>query len=428
MKRLITGIIAVAVLAYLPACAQKDDKTATASPELIASLSYPAAVAFDANTLRVKYSVENSTKNAVNTFAYKTLSPVLANSEGNTCFSPLSLYYALALVTAGAAGTTQQEMLSLLNFSADGNLSARCADMYEQLYTDNEISKLKIADSLWVNNSIWPSIELNKSYLDSAVSDFFSSVFKLDFSSAGAGKEMGQWISDNTNGALSPSIDVDDFAVISILNTVYFYDQWTTEFDEKITRQDTFYLDSGDTVNCSFMNKEYSGDYHKGEGYTSSWIQLKNGGIMFFVLPDEGVSVETLVASEDSLKSMFSQDEKTPGIIVWSIPKYSFGTTLSLQDMLKTLGMTLAFSNNADFSNMTNDPVCISKIQQGTHIAIDEKGVEAAAYTEIILPPTCPEPPDQKVEMVLNRPFLFGIVAPNGTLLFVGVCSNPAEN
>ncbi len=149
---------------------------------------------------------------------------------------------------------------------------------------------------------------------------------------------------------------------------------------------------------------------------------------MLFARPDEGVSVESLAASEDSLISMFSQDEEVPGIIVWSIPKFSFGTTFLLKDALEVLGMTLAFAENADFSNMTRVPVYISNIQQGTHIAINEQGVEAAAYTEIMLPPTCPEPPDQKVEMDLNRPFLFGIVAPNGTLLFAGVCRNPAEN
>ncbi len=242
MKKLITGIMTVALLACLPSCAQTSNGVAGTSPELIASPSYPAPIAFDESdpyTQREKrgnYPVADSTESAVNTFAYQTTSSVLASIEDNACFSPLSLYYALALATVGANGTTQREMLSLLSFSSADNLRAQCANMYEQLYTDNEISKLKIADSLWVNTNVWPSIELNKSYLDSAVSNFYAFMFKLDFSSADAGKAMGQWISDNTNGTLSPSLDVDDSAVISILNTVNFYDQWTAEFDEADTK------------------------------------------------------------------------------------------------------------------------------------------------------------------------------------------------
>jgi len=34
--------------------------------------------------------------------------------------------------------------------------------------------------------------------------------------------------------------------------------------------------------------------------------------------------------------------------------------------------------------------------------------------------------PKDKAEMILNRPFIYGIAAANGTLLFIGVCMNPA--
>ena len=35
--------------------------------------------------------------------------------------------------------------------------------------------------------------------------------------------------------------------------------------------------------------------------------------------------------------------------------------------------------------------------------------------------------PEGRAEMTLNRPFIYYITAPDGSLLFVGVCENPAE-
>lgn len=67
----------------------------------------------------------------------------------------------------------------------------------------------------------------------------------------------------------------------------------------------------------------------------------------------------------------------------------------------------------------------ISKIRQETHIAIDEKGVEASSYTQIDY---CGAGmPEDKADMILNRPFIFGIAAYDGTLLFIGVCENPVN-
>lgn len=67
----------------------------------------------------------------------------------------------------------------------------------------------------------------------------------------------------------------------------------------------------------------------------------------------------------------------------------------------------------------------VSEVQQNTHIAIDENGVEAAAFTEVRYVGSAP--PQGRVDMIFDRPFIYGITAENGTLLFVGVCENPPK-
>ena len=67
----------------------------------------------------------------------------------------------------------------------------------------------------------------------------------------------------------------------------------------------------------------------------------------------------------------------------------------------------------------------MSAISQETFIALDEKGVEAAAYTEIQMRETAMLEPPEQLTLELNRPFLYVISDGAGTPLFVGIVRNP---
>ena len=67
----------------------------------------------------------------------------------------------------------------------------------------------------------------------------------------------------------------------------------------------------------------------------------------------------------------------------------------------------------------------IIKIRQETHIGIDEIGVEASAFTQIDYVGAAQ--PIDRAEMILDRPFIYGIVTGDGTLLFAGILENPLE-
>ena len=147
---------------------------------------------------------------------------------------------------------------------------------------------------------------------------------------------------------------------------------------------------------------------------------------MTFYLPDEGVDVYELVSDADVLDQILNGDiEYTSGQVIWKVPKFSYGSELSLAGMLRTLGMEEAFSENADFSGISDDgPLFISTVKQNAHLGIDEEGVEGAAFTEIVYCGAAM--PTDKAEMILDRPFLY-TVKNNGQILFVGICDNPTE-
>ena len=66
----------------------------------------------------------------------------------------------------------------------------------------------------------------------------------------------------------------------------------------------------------------------------------------------------------------------------------------------------------------------IGDIHQETYISIDEEGVEASAFTQINYVGS--GQPEGRAEMILDCPFIYGITAPNGNLLSIGICTNPA--
>lgn len=401
----------------------------SSSVEIVLAANYPEGYNFDEFDKWIKVNEQNpideESIDNINIFSYKTASKVLNNKGKNMLYSPLSLYYALALVTEGASGKTEEELLNLLHVSDKDKLSTSLGNLYRLLYTDNEISKLLIANSVWLDNDVDnKSIKYKDSYIDKVSKDYYSSLYSVDFADENTSKMISKWISDNTNGTLDYKGQVDPNQVMSILNTIYFYDQWASEFDEKDTKEDSFTLSNGEKVKSNFMNKtNESSSFFIGDGYKSSSLGLKNGSKMVFALPDEGVSAEELISTPEKIEEIFTKDESMLGQVVWKIPKFSYGDSLDLKEMIKSLGVKEAFSGSANFSDISNASLAISDVKQETYISIDEKGVEASAYTKIYY--NGGGIPEDKIEMNLDRPFVYGIVSRQGTLLFVGVCNNP---
>jgi serpin B len=89
------------------------------------------------------------------------------------------------------------------------------------------------------------------------------------------------------------------------------------------------------------------------------------------------------------------------------------------------MGMELPFSPSlADFSNMIDASVFISKVNHKTYIKVDEEGTEAAAATSLGMELTAvgPEVPVFRVD----RPFFFAIAEEkSGAILFSGKIENP---
>jgi len=417
MKKIISLLLAISLTITLTACSSIKPIRSVTYPKPISSNDYESKQAYiDKNP------VDDDFLNSLNQFSYRSASKILSNETKNATYSPVSLYMALALLGTGANNATQNEIFSTLGVEGKDTkyLSTQTGNLFRQLYSDNKENKLKLANSLWLQKGA----NYKERFTKNEVNNFYASLYSVDFSKRSAGKAMGKWVSDHTKGFITPDIETSRDEMMSILNTIYYKDAWDEKFEKNQTKKDSFYLGSGNKVSCDFMNKTFSSYYVKGDGFTSAGIALKNGGNMVFVLPNKGVRVSDLLSTQEKTASLFhiSQDEYADAI--FSVPKFSFGNKLELVDTLKDLGIKSAFDPAADFSGITDGESYVSDVKQQAHIAIDEKGVEAAAYTEI-MQKACLTPIKETIKMNLNRPFIYGITNDDGALLFVGVCQNP---
>ena len=389
---------------------------------LQAKVLYPKAYAHGSQELyqvRDDNPVDASFLKDLNLFSYQTASKLFVDNE-QLNYSPLSLYYALAMASTGSQGDTAKEFQALLGQRSMEDLSKECGNLYRQLYRKNDITELKLANSLWLAKaSDSQNTVFEPAFLNNEAKHFYASSHLVDFSSPSAGKAIGEWISTETNHSLEPKIKTTGDELMTLINTVYYKGQWEDQFDQGKTAEDLFTSSNGKQSKRSFMNRILSGSFCQGDNYISASLDLKDDCSMVFILPNEGTSIKELTSSPETLQKIFEAQATDSGLITWKVPKMDFSSSLDLNETLNSLGLTSAFNiNTANFSGMTKSPLFISTVKQDTQISVNEDGVTASAYTLIQMPGSAL--PTKNAKMILDRPFLYSITATNGTLLFIG--------
>lgn len=236
-----------------------------------------------------------------------------------------------------------------------------------------------------------------------------------------ADKAIAGWLNQNTGGLLSEetgNIRTDGNDLLRLYNTIYYKSGWQDAFKSSQTKQDTFTAADGAVQTVDFMHRTESGGYRKGEGYTAASRPL-NYGRMVFVLPDESVTPESLLQRQGFLAELTG--DYNAAELVWSVPKFDVKSSTELNEVLQALGVTDAFDmTEADFTPLTDNGAFLSSAMQAARVKIDEEGVEAAAYTELVCADSAMMEVPPTVEMDLDRPFLFVIFDYNNIPLFVG--------
>lgn len=282
---------------------------------------------------------------------------------------------------------------------------------------------MEIANSIWYRNDFTPKTDFvttNESYYNAEVNQYDPA------KPEDAKKMMNNWVEDKTNGKIDQIIDnVNPDHVMFLINAVYFKGIWKTQFKKSDTESLPFTLDNGTETNVETMTGKVNLTYYNDEKYSVIKLPYGSGKFnMFIFLPEEGFTTKD-IAPEVKNTNFKSLKESIPTEREIWLPKFEFEYKNELNDELISLGMTDAFdSGAADFGNISDIDLYISKVNHKTYIKTDEEGSEAAAVTSVEVGFTSVGP-DNTIK--INRSFLFAIVEDDtNSILFIGKVYNPS--
>ncbi len=358
-------------------------------------------------------------------FLEKSMTRILSQAgQENLSYSPINLYMAMA-VSAELSGGNEQ-LLELLDADSLDALRTQAKLVWNASYRDrNGKEKTHLANSVWLREDM----AYDKAILDTLAENYFTSSYRANFGTAATNRDIAAWLDEQTGSILkqqTAQINLSPETAFAMYATVFYQAKWVQAFSA-IQNTNGIFHGTRD-ANCSFMNKyEMIGLYYWGEDFGAVSLSLKDGGQMWLILPDADKTVADVVAAGEYLQTLVGNTENQKAMkINLSLPKFDITSSGDLKKDLQAMGVTEIFDPQAgcfEAFMQSDTPVWIQAVNQATRVAVDEEGVTAASYIEFP-GAMSPEPPDEIIDFILDRPFLFVVTNRYDLPLFAGVVND----
>ncbi|MDE2875920.1 MAG: serpin family protein [Gemmatimonadota bacterium] len=359
-----------------------------------------------------------------NVFGIDLLREVLeADDRTNVVLSPLSASMVLAMTLNGAAGTTLDGMRTALRL--EGLSHTEINDSYRGLTSLltglDPLVEVSIANSVWANERY----SFYRAFFDAVTDHFGGRAESRDFGDPNTLREINAWVDRSTRGLIERILEEGEFdpgLALLLLNAVYFDGRWRAGFDPEDTGPGAFTRDDGSTVTVDMMHlTDVELPYGRTDDLVAVELPYGRGAYsMVVALPRGGTPREVLAGMDasgwDALVGSF-EPRVLDGL---ALPRFVMEYDSFLNDALTDMGMGIAFTRQADFSDISPEPLCMDFVRQKTFIEVDEAGTRAAAVTAVGVRAV------SFFGFQVDRPFLFAIRERlSGTILFIGVIGDP---
>lgn len=339
----------------------------------------------------------------------------------NVLVSPLSISLALAMTANGAEGTTREEMEELLA----GDMTIEELNQYLHTYVNglpsDEKYKFHIANSIWYRDDEGLTIE--EDFLQNNADYYGASIYKSPFDDTTVA-DINTWVKNNTDGMIDEIIDrIDRDTVMYLINALSFDAEWNTKYLETEIWDGTFTTLGKEERSVEMMSSMES-VYLENEDVTGFVKHYKDKKYSFVALlpkDSEGINEFVFSLTGEKLQALLKGQQTASVEVV--IPKFSYEYSISMNQMLKDLGMPTAFDTSlADFSKMASSSqgnIYIGDVTHKTFITVDENGTKAGAVTKVEMMDESAAMSDYRVD--LNRPFVYLIMDNENNLpIFMG--------
>ena len=377
-------------------------------------------------------AANSSLAEANNAFAIDFFKQATKPSE-NAVFSPYSISAAFAMAYAGAAGQTASQMQKVMHWSEPASKIAADFTALDQILKNAQKSG---ALELSIANTLWPQkgYAFQKDYLALLEGNFKTALHEADFAKQPEVERsrINQWVQQQTSDRIKDLLPPGSLSPITRLvlaNAIYFKAKWQTPFSTNSTRPAPFYLAAGGSVSAPLMAKQSDFRYALMPSFKMLELPYQGNELsMLVILPDATNGLAELEKELTSAKlEAWTRALRRTAVSVF-LPRFKLDFQLPLNDSMKALGMTDAFSEkDADFTGMTGKrDLFISQAMHKAFVEVNEEGTEAAAATGLIINARSAARPQEKPVFRADHPFIYLIRhQATGTILFLGRLSNP---
>eukprot|EP00249_Psilotum_nudum_P024556 c29218_g1_i1 orf=277-1242(-) len=252
--------------------------------------------------------------------------------------------------------------------------------------------------------------------------------------------DINAWVKDETKGKIEnllPPNSVDTFTRLLLANALYFKGAWAKKFEVSDTVDQKFYLLNGDSIEVPMMTSKKKQEIFEQDSFKVLRLPYRQGKdetifSMYIILPNEkdGLSELQKLLDVNAIEELLKRRSEVV-VREFKLPKFKISFGFELQDALKSMGLVLPFSKEADLSGIIElselYPLSISKVFHKAFVEVNEEGTEAAAATAVVsrfTGFTIEHPRD----FVADHPFMFFIKEDTtGVVLFVGHVTNPLQ-
>ncbi|MBP3729000.1 MAG: hypothetical protein J6H18_01860, partial [Lachnospiraceae bacterium] len=368
-------------------------------------------------------------------FSEITMRLLAGEEEENVVLSPLNIFMATAMLGEVTGGESRQEILRTLGVDNLEALREKARGVWELCYYDNGKEKTIPANSLWLSND-W---DYHPETVDRLARDYYASVFQGEMGDSDYDKLLQDWLDENTGGLLTNQIRQLSFkpdTALRLISTLYLQTKWAVPFDPAQNRELPFHGSQGDQTVTFLHRDDCTRQYLYGPNFIILELSTFQGGSVWFFLPDEGVSLEEMIREEgfasfleEPVASNYVKyDEKSDAYlpqtyrgvtagdsikINLSIPKLDLSCKLDLQECLGDMGIERCLeAEKADFSPLLkNGKAYLQEASHTSRLIMDEEGITAASYVDYLVGAALP--PQEEIDIVLDRPFVFLITSRN---------------
>jgi serpin B len=372
------------------------------------------------NDNTVKVESKQKLADANQTFGWNLLKQeLISHPDKNVVISPLSVQIALYMAINGAEGTTENEILEMLQCKGCDikSINEQTKLLVQLLSKESGHPTLSLANGFFYDDK---GLTLSPSFKNDLV-DYECVFEKTNFSDkVQALSLINNWVKEKTKGKIEAILDdIKPQDIAFLINALYFKSDWSAGFPETFTREDDFYTSKNEKKKTAFIGDDRSVPFYLDSSTKLVDIPFKDSTYSITLIRQEGGNE---ILNPDIYQDLIKKVNYNRAIITF--PKIKVNYSNDIIQSLKALGMTTAFNpNTADFSSIgiASNRIFINQLKHKVVLDIDEKGAEGAAVTSIGFGVTSMPP-----YLKFDKPFFIVLRhIQSNTIIFSGKINDP---